>query len=60
MQRRAWLGRSPCYLPPCQPGWTVDGHTTAVRTAATWLLAQQAPCTTSWPPYITGTELDDR
>jgi hypothetical protein len=41
-------------------GWTVDGQTTAIRTAASWLLAWQTPGTTTWPPHITGTELDNQ
>jgi hypothetical protein len=39
-------------------GWTVDGQISAIRTAATWLLTWQTPGTTTWPPHITGPELD--
>jgi hypothetical protein len=40
-------------------GWEVDGQTAAIRAAAQWLLTWQTPGTTTWPPYITGRELDD-
>jgi hypothetical protein len=39
-------------------GWTIDGQISAIRTAATWLLAWQTPGTATWPPHITGAELD--
>ena len=39
-------------------GWSVDGQATAIRTAAHWLLKWQDPDTKTWPPHITGTELD--
>ncbi|MEU8310155.1 lanthionine synthetase C family protein [Actinomadura sp. NPDC048955] len=41
-------------------GWMVDGQSTAIRVATSWLLAWQTPETTSWPPYITGAELDNQ
>jgi hypothetical protein len=39
-------------------GWTVDGQTTAIRTAANWLSTWRTPGTNTWPPHITGAELD--
>ena len=39
-------------------GWAVDGQTTAIRTAADWLLTWRTPGAATWPPCITGTELD--
>jgi lantibiotic biosynthesis protein len=41
-------------------GWTIDGQLNAIHTAAAWLLTWQAPGTTTWPPHITGTELDSQ
>jgi hypothetical protein len=41
-------------------GWVTDGQIDAIRTAATWLLTWQAPGTATWPPHITGTELDNQ
>lgn len=41
-------------------GQIVDGQINAIRTAATWLLTWQTPGTTTWPPHITGTELDNQ
>jgi hypothetical protein len=41
-------------------GWMVDGQINAIRAAATWLLTWQTPGTTTWPPRITGTELDNQ
>lgn len=41
-------------------GWTIDGQTAAIRTATSWLLTWQTPGTTTWPPHITGTELDNQ
>ncbi|SDG99857.1 Lanthionine synthetase C-like protein [Sinosporangium album] len=41
-------------------GWTIGGQTTAIRTATSWLLTWQSPDTTTWPPHITGTELDNQ
>ncbi len=40
-------------------GWEVDGQTAAIRAAAQWLLTWQIPGTATWPPYVTGRELDD-
>lgn len=40
-------------------GWEVDGQIAAIRAAAQWLLTWQNSGTTTWPPYITGRELDD-
>jgi hypothetical protein len=39
-------------------GWSVTGQTSAIQTAARWLLTWQISDTQTWPPYITGTELD--
>lgn len=41
-------------------GWTVDGQISAIRTATTWLLTWQTPGTATWPPQITGAELDNQ
>jgi hypothetical protein len=41
-------------------GWVTDGQANAIRTAATWLLTWQTPGTETWPPHITGTELDNQ
>lgn len=39
-------------------GWSVPGQTDAITNAATWLLTWRNPDGT-WPPHITGTELDN-
>jgi lantibiotic biosynthesis protein len=41
-------------------GWATDGQASAIRTATTWLLTWQTPGTATWPPHITGTELDNQ
>jgi lantibiotic biosynthesis protein len=41
-------------------GWTIDGQISAIRTAANWLLTWHTPGTATWPPHITGTELDHK
>jgi lantibiotic biosynthesis protein len=41
-------------------GWETDGQASAIRTAATWLLTWQTPGTPTWPPHITGTQLDNQ
>ncbi|SFD61641.1 lanthionine synthetase C family protein [Streptomyces aidingensis] len=38
-------------------GYTVPGQTHAIRTAATWLTTWQEP-TGTWPPFISGNDLD--
>jgi hypothetical protein len=39
-------------------GWTVTGQTAAIRDAAHWLLDWRINLTSSWPPHVTGDELD--
>ena len=39
-------------------GWSVPGQRTAVQDAAQWLLHWRENYTYSWPPYVTGDELD--
>lgn len=39
-------------------GWSVSGQADAIQAAASWLLAWQVPGTRSWPPRVTGAELD--
>ncbi|GAA3168646.1 lanthionine synthetase LanC family protein [Nonomuraea salmonea] len=39
-------------------GWEVNGQAAAIRAAARWLVTWRTPDTTTWPPYITGHELD--
>jgi hypothetical protein len=39
-------------------GWLVSGQADAIRAAAGWLLEWQEPATLTWPPYVTGAELD--
>jgi hypothetical protein len=41
-------------------GWTVDGQINAIRIAATWLLTWRTVGTTTWPPHITGAELNNQ
>lgn len=40
-------------------GWSVPGQAEAITHAATWLLTWRTPQGT-WPPHVTGTELDNR
>jgi hypothetical protein len=39
-------------------GYRVPGQDQAIRTAADWLLRWREPATDTWPPHITGCELD--
>ena len=39
-------------------GWTTDGQTAAIGEAARWLLRWRDQRSGSWPPYLTGEELD--
>ena len=39
-------------------GHTVPGQTSAIREAAQWLLRFRDPRSSTWPPYISGNELD--
>jgi len=39
-------------------GHTVPGQSGAIRDAARWLLRFRDPCSGTWPPYISGDELD--
>jgi hypothetical protein len=39
-------------------GYRVPGQDQAIRTAADWLLRWREPTTDTWPPHITGDELD--
>lgn len=40
-------------------GWTVPNQTSAISFCAEWLLTWQNPDLHTWPPHITGDELDD-
>jgi len=39
-------------------GWLVNGQTDAIKEATCWLLEWQEPGTRTWPPHVTGAELD--
>lgn len=39
-------------------GWTVSGQTAAIGQAASWLLRWRDQRSGSWPPYLSGDELD--
>lgn len=39
-------------------GYSVPGQEQAIRTAADWLLHWREPATDTWPPHVTGHELD--
>lgn len=39
-------------------GWAVSGQTAAIGQAACWLLRWRDPRSGSWPPYVSGDELD--
>ena len=39
-------------------GRTVPGQTGAIKEAARWLLRFRDPCSGTWPPYISGDDLD--
>jgi hypothetical protein len=41
-------------------GWAVAGQTAAITNAARWLLNWRQNQTWSWPPYVTGDELDQQ